>query len=715
MKTNCEKAIECIKKGLEIIPLNSKYKPCFKDIYNKHLYSTLNAVTQEWKDEWNVGICCNNLTAIDVDVKNGRNGHETILALELSGKMFPMTLTQRTKSGGTHLIYSIPADAREITKNTVNVLGRGIDTRGWHGYLVYYGFNDPDADIVEAPQWVFSRVAMPLPSTKTVESVVGGVAKLTENSFTTDEHRAKRYLEQDAPRAISGEGGNVTTYRVACRIKDMGVGPDMCVNLMEHFWYNGCGWTTQELETIVKNAFRYGQNEVGENSVTTLVKPSKVTTGVYYSDKDELLADMNKEFAIITLKNQVRVLQELPGGNYSLLTIDGFKTLTINRRFFDNHADPPRVHPASSIWLMDKARRDYPEGIDFCPQLGGNRHGSFNSWTGFKLKPKSTPTIKANEAADLYFEHIKDNICGGDERLYEYVVMWLAQIIKSPTEKLGVALVLMGEEGVGKSFIFDPLRRLLGRHCASVSVGSQFHGKFNSHLRELLLLVSEEAVWGGDKQSEGVLKDLITGDNLAYEGKGLDLTWNRNYTRVALISNEHWVVPAGLNARRFVVIDVKSHRRKDIKFFSRLDSLLKQGGDEEVMRRFINTPVSAVKLREGHTTTALIEQKRQTMDSLHQWWDYSLDVGCIECSMLMVNAWPNNIPISTLYASYQEFARENTGQKWLQKNVFGQRLMKLQPDITRERTTAANGERQYVYYLPNLEKCRKHWENKLNT
>jgi len=49
---------------------------------------------------------------------------------------------------------------------------------------------------------------------------------------------------------------------------------------------------------------------------------------------------------------------------------------------------------------------------------------------------------------------------------------------------------------------------------------------------------------------EGVLKDLITGDTLMIEPKGINPIEYPNYTRMMITSNEGWVVPAGMFERR---------------------------------------------------------------------------------------------------------------------------------------------------------------------
>jgi hypothetical protein len=74
------------------------------------------------------------LAVLDLDQKDGKDGQTTLRVLELENGLLPPTLTQRTTSGGTHLIFN------GKIKTTVGAegyaLGEDIDTRGKGGMIV---------------------------------------------------------------------------------------------------------------------------------------------------------------------------------------------------------------------------------------------------------------------------------------------------------------------------------------------------------------------------------------------------------------------------------------------------------------------------------------------------------------------------------------------------------------------------------------------------
>jgi hypothetical protein len=56
-------------------------------------------------------------------------------------------------------------------------------------------------------------------------------------------------------------------------------------------------------------------------------------------------------------------------------------------------------------------------------------------------------------------------------------------------------------------------------------------------------------------------RHLITDEMLLVEGKYKDAFMIRNLSRLIIASNEEWVVPAGLKARRWHVADTSEERR----------------------------------------------------------------------------------------------------------------------------------------------------------
>lgn len=89
--------------------------------------------------------------ALDIDVKNNKDGFRTINKLGLS---LPKTVHQRTKSGGYHLIFRYPKGS--FLGNRAGILEKesGLDTRGEGGWIVDYGFTQSTEPLIEPPTWL---------------------------------------------------------------------------------------------------------------------------------------------------------------------------------------------------------------------------------------------------------------------------------------------------------------------------------------------------------------------------------------------------------------------------------------------------------------------------------------------------------------------------------------------------------------------------------
>lgn len=91
-----------------------------------------------WWDRWpaaNVGIPTgrrSGLLVLDADPRNG--GLESLALLERENGPIPGTARARTGGGGLHVFFAYPAG--ETVRNSVEILGAGLDVRGEGGYVV---------------------------------------------------------------------------------------------------------------------------------------------------------------------------------------------------------------------------------------------------------------------------------------------------------------------------------------------------------------------------------------------------------------------------------------------------------------------------------------------------------------------------------------------------------------------------------------------------
>ena len=86
----------------------------------------------------------------------------------------------------------------------------------------------------------------------------------------------------------------------------------------------------------------------------------------------------------------------------------------------------------------------------------------------------------------------------------------MAHLVQRRRERPGIALVLRGRKGTGKTKLGEVLGSLFAPHYFPGDDARYLVGQFNQHMASRLLLQADEAMWAGDKAAEGRLKGLIT-------------------------------------------------------------------------------------------------------------------------------------------------------------------------------------------------------------
>jgi hypothetical protein len=81
------------------------------------------------------------------------------------------------------------------------------------------------------------------------------------------------------------------------------------------------------------------------------------------------------------------------------------------------------------------------------------------------------------------------------------------------------------------------------------------------------------------------------------EAKGIDPIRLPNYVRLIMTSNEDWVVPAGMNERRFCVLDVDPRCEQNYEYFREIDEVLPHGGLEYLLADLLAFDLDTVNLR----------------------------------------------------------------------------------------------------------------------
>jgi len=309
-------------------------------------------------------------------------------------------------------------------------------------------------------------------------------------------------------------------------------------------------------------------------------------------DEDSMLKAFNRRYAVIRTSGGVRILVEprTPEDDVVFESQNDVALYEKNRIIWVTEGKQTRKVEAFKQWLEWEKRRTY-RNVVFAPgeKTPKDVYNLFQGWP-FEAVPTSWEEVLDNKdkpvAGDwsMLRGHIYENICESNDAYFEWLMTWIAMLFQKPQAKPGSTVVITGKKGTGKSTLFDYINQLLGRCGITVSQRKQIVGQFNGHLATTLLMVCEEAFWAADPQAEGVLKDMITNKSVLIEKKGYDPIQSRNYTRLALISNNEWVVPASLkDERRFFVLRCSDAVQGNIQFFEDMREQMEKKGGLEAM------------------------------------------------------------------------------------------------------------------------------------
>ncbi|MCS3895608.1 hypothetical protein M2171_004741 [Bradyrhizobium japonicum USDA 38] len=257
-------ALGLAELGFDVFPLSPNRKtPVFEDSWKDLATHDTDRVKRLWAGGYrvcNVGLRTGLpflngfLAVIDIDIKDGKPGKQSLAELEAHLGKLPPTMTFRTASGGEHRYFVAPWPLG----NSNSKLGPGIDVRGVGGYVVgggstvggkEYGLIGGEEFAALPEAWA---AACGRPRERTA---LDRATPLVELDQPANIERAISYLAYGAP----AHG----TYVVACYTRGLGISQEKCFELIIGHWPGAEGKSYDHIETRVRNAYTYAQDPAG--------------------------------------------------------------------------------------------------------------------------------------------------------------------------------------------------------------------------------------------------------------------------------------------------------------------------------------------------------------------------------------------------------------------------------------------------------------------
>lgn len=420
----------------------------------------------------------------------------------------------------------------------------------------------------------------------------------------------------------------------------------------------------------------------------------------------EAIAEINAKHFVSTEGGRVRIFAETVDpemGTPSLnsMSVADFRTLSANKFVrITNGQGEARSVCVADVWLKSPDRREYPNGIGLYPD-GSAPPGTFNLWRGFSVEP-----IKGDTKQALTF--IKHVICGGDERVFLYLLGLLATFVQKPGDPAEVAIVMRGGRGIGKSTLGRWFVQIFGGHGMHVLHSRHLVGNFNAHLRGTCFLFADEAFFAGDRAGADVLKGLITEPTITIERKGIDAFAARNRLKIMMASNSDWVVPAGTDERRYLVLEVSDVKKQDSGYFGKLAAHMEAGGLAALLWFLLNYDLSKFNVRDVPRTGALDRQKLLSLPPLLAWIYDRLYAGHL---LEGDQDWKIECRRDAVVTAFAEHVRRS-GLRYVAVDAasVGRGLRAVFPDLGETNRRIGSGQRARSWIFPNLTEARGQFE-----
>lgn len=384
----------------------------------------------------------------------------------------------------------------------------------------------------------------------------------------------------------------------------------------------------------------------------------------------------------------------------------------------DADGKPKRVH-FGQLWLRDPSAPAFDRMVFNPRPYGAPREASpgaataceFNTYTGPDISRYDASSADVR-AAQPVLDHIRRIWCRDDEVVYTYVLNWLASVVQRPWHKLGVAILLQGEQGSGKGCVVEFIKKILGDSFKAIHRPDEVLGSFNTALLGTSLLFLDEMFWGGDKKLAGSWKALITEDVHQINQKYLPVISQRSCHNVIVASNNAHLAPVELKDRRSLVLSVANTYAGTQDATKRAYFQELRGVPAKAVARVLYTrDLRGWNSRNIPHTDAIQAQQEQTLDCVHRWWLKVITDGFMEetgvdgrATLRVDNS--TEVNKAFVFSCYQRcpmvIARfSNDAHFW--------RTMKaLVPDVSFRRPQEADARTRLAVFPP-LPRLQDHW------
>lgn len=254
------------------------------------------------------------------------------------------------------------------------------------------------------------------------------------------------------------------------------------------------------------------------------------------------------------------------------------------------------------------------------------------------------------------------------DEVMHWLMCWIAYPLQNLGTKLRTAVIMHGDEGAGKNFLFDLVVDIYGEY--GVLVGQdELEDKFNDWRSGKMMVIGDEVSSRAELvHNKNRLKSLITSTSVQINPKNLPRRTESNHINIVFLSNELQPLALDNSDRRYLV--VYTPRAKDFDYYRNLKKWREDRGAERFYRYLLDydckgfDPYAPAPFTQAKADLIDINRKSPERFWL-EWQQGLLDLPYWACS------------VDQAYQAYLKYAQRIGDRFPLQNNVFTRMLTRF--------------------------------------
>lgn len=238
----------------------------------------------------------------------------------------------------------------------------------------------------------------------------------------------------------------------------------------------------------------------------------------------------------------------------------------------------------------------------------------FNLWRGFAVEPMEGSVTPFLELFDFVFKEASDEF-------KRWALQWFAYPIQNPGTKLFSALVVIGGQGTGKTFLGQLISKIYGDNAVVIGE-DQLHSQFNAWLANRQFILAEEVTGKhATRRDAERLKLLITSKQLVVNQKHAPTYEAEGVANFYFTSNRPDALHIEYNDRRYAVVETPTEGRAE-SFYRHLDKWQQNPDNIAALHYYLAEEVDCAAFNPNApapSSTAKVEMIRVGENPVEEW------------------------------------------------------------------------------------------------